>query len=57
MVFLGIKNDRLFGFTFLDNGKLDGKKYKNLLVRTALPEVRATNGGTLDGVWWQQVIN
>ena len=55
MVFLGIRDDKLFGFTFLDNGKLTGQKYKQLLVRNALPEVRNGNGGSLDELWWQQV--
>ena len=55
MVFLGIRNDRLFGFAFLDGGKITGRKYKQLLVRTALPDLRAGNGGTLQGLVWQQV--
>ena len=55
MVFLGIRDNLLFGFTFLDNGKVTGLLYKKLLVRTALPELRAGNAGTLQGLTWQKV--
>ena len=54
MVFLGIRDNHLFGFTFLEGGKVNGQRYKQLLVRKALPDLRAGNGGSLDQLTWTQ---
>ena len=54
MVFLSVRgNGTLFGYTQLA-GTLNGAGYHNLLQRRALPDVRAGNGGNLDGLTWTQ---
>ena len=54
MVFLGLKGDgSLFGYTKLQGG-MNSQAYHTLLQHRVLPEVRAGNGGTLQGLTWQQ---
>ena len=54
MVFLGLRgNGTLFGYSKLEGG-LNSRAYHNLLQHRVLPSVRATNGGTLQGLTWQQ---
>lgn len=55
MVFLGVRgNGTLFGYTKVEGGSLTSQRYHALLQHRALPDVRAGNGGTLDGLSWQQ---
>lgn len=54
MVFLGVRgNGTLFGYTKIE-GSLNSQRYHSLLQNRVLPEVRAGNGGTLQGLTWQQ---
>jgi len=54
MVFLGVRgNGELFGYTKI-GGSLDSQGYHAILQHRALPDLRASNGGTLDGLTWQQ---
>ena len=54
MVFLGLKGDgTLFGYTKLQGG-MNSQAYHTLLQHRVLPEVCAGNGGTLQGLTWQQ---
>ena len=54
MVFLGLRGDgTLFGYTKLEGG-MNSQAYHNLLQYRVLPQVRAGNGGTLQGLTWQQ---
>ena len=54
MVFLGLRgNGTFFGYTLLA-GNMNGAAYHNLLQRRALPDLRAGNGGNLNGLTWQQ---
>ena len=55
MVFLGLRgNGTSFSLKFMDEGKIDGDRYYKLIRYTCVPELKAGNGGTLDGLWWQQ---
>ena len=55
MVFLGVRgNGTLFGYSKIQGGSLNSQRYHTLLQHTVPPEVRAGNGGTLDGLTWQQ---
>ena len=50
----GVKGDgTLFGYTKIQ-GSLNSQAYHNLLQHRVLPEVRAGNGGNLQGLTWQQ---
>ena len=55
MVLLGVRGDGpLFGYTQYVWQSLNADRYHQLLVRTALPDLRQGNNGTLDGLTWQQ---
>ena len=54
-MFLGVRgNGTLFGYTKIEGGSLTSQRYHALLQHRVLPEVRAGNGGTLNGLTWQQ---
>ena len=54
MVFCGMKRDGTFCLKFFRNENVTGASYHRLLQFHALPQLRAWNGGNLDGVFWQQ---
>ena len=54
MVFCGMKRDGTFCLKFFRNENLTGATYHRLLQYHALPQLRAWNGGNLDGIYWQQ---
>ena len=55
LVFVGVRgNGTLFGYTKIEGGSLTSQRYHALLQHRVLPEVRAGNGGTLNGLTWQQ---
>ena len=54
MVFCGIKRDGTFGLKFYRNENMTGASYHRLLQFDVLPQLRAWNGGNLDGIFWQQ---
>ena len=50
MVFCGLRKDGTFGLKFWRSPEtIDGQRYHSLLQYHVLPEVRAHNGGNLDG--------
>ena len=54
MVFCGMKRDGTFSLKFFRNENVTGASYHRLLQFDALPQLRAWNGGNLDGIFWQQ---
>ena len=54
MVFCGMKRDGTFSLKFFRNENVTGASYHRLLQFHALPQLRAWNGGNLDGIFWQQ---
>ena len=54
MVFCGMKRDGTFGLKFYRNENMTGASYHQLLQYDVLPQLRAWNGGNLDGIFWQQ---
>ena len=53
MVFLGIWNGQLFGYTVLE-GRVTHQMYRNHVLNVCIPELKALNNGTLEGIYWQQ---
>ena len=55
MVFLGLRGDgATFSLKFMEQGKINSDTYYKLLSYTCIPELNVGNGGTLQGLWWQQ---
>ena len=54
MVFCGLRKDGVFGLKFYQNKTMTGPEYHKLLQYDVFPELRDLNGGSLDGLWWQQ---
>ena len=55
LVFLGVRgNGTIFGYTKIEGGSLNSQRNHSLLQNRMLPDVRAGNGGTLQGLTWQQ---
>ena len=55
MVFLGVHGSgQTWGLKLYQNETIDGAAYYSLLRYTAIPALKRINGGTLDGMYWQQ---
>ena len=55
MVFAGITSKgKIFGLKIYRNQSMTGPVYHSLLHHQALPDLRANNGGNLDGFTWTQ---
>ena len=55
MVFLGVHGSgNTWGLKLYRNETIDGDEYHRLLRYTAIPALKVINGGTLDGMYWQQ---
>ena len=54
MVFCGLKQDGTFGLKFYRNVSMDGPMYHSLLQYHVLPELRTSNNGNLNNLWWTQ---
>ena len=54
MVFCGVNVDGTFGYHTWVNHKVCGKDYHYVLQYKCLPQLRAWNGGNLDGLTWCQ---
>ena len=55
MVFLGVHGSgRTWGLKFYENETIDGAEYYRLLRYNAIPQLKAINGGTLQGMPWQK---
>ena len=50
MVFCGVNRDGTFGLRIYRNETMNGAKYHSLLHHHVFPELRAWNGGNLDGL-------
>ena len=54
MVFCGLRLNGTFGLRFFRNQAIDGTTYHSLLQYRVFPELRNTNGGSLDNLYWMQ---
>ena len=54
MIFCGIKGRGTFRLKAYRSETMDGEKYHRLLHYHVLPQLKAVNGGTLNGYVWQQ---
>jgi hypothetical protein len=55
MVFLGVHGSgSTWGLKFYQNQIIDGAEYYKLLRYTAIPQLKVINGGSLEGMTWQQ---
>ena len=55
MVFLGTCAGRVFGVKFIQ-GSSNSRKYQQHVKEVCIPELREINGGSLEGLTWQQEL-